>query len=77
MIHKNKNMSIEIYKEIKIFPIHDYGVSVENFNIEVGGEGITISTYDYIKGKKENIRHISIDIETAKHIADAIVELVD
>jgi hypothetical protein len=70
-------MNIEIYKEIKIFPSPDYGLSVENFNVGVGGEGITISTYDYIKGKKENVRHVSFDTETAKHIADAIVELVD
>jgi hypothetical protein len=69
-------MEIEKYKEIKIFPMTEWGISVEDYRADISDVGITISTYDYTKGKKENIQYICIGFEEAKMVADAIYELI-
>ena len=70
-------MAIEKYKEIKIFPSSDYGYSVEDYHKEVGDDGITIESFDLIKGKRENIHMVCMDKESAVEIAKAILELCE
>jgi uncharacterized radical SAM superfamily protein len=68
-------MKLEIYKEIKIFPNMHYGFSVENYRRDVGGQGITIESFDFVKGHKQNIQGVYADKQTAVAIAKAILEL--
>lgn len=68
-------MSLEKYKEIKIFPNVDYGYSVEDSHKDVGCEGITIESFDWIKGNKESVHRVCLDRESALEVADAIYEL--
>lgn len=70
-------MDLEIYREIKIFPNIHYGFSVEDFRRDVGGEGITIESFDFVKGHKQNIQGIYTDKQTAVAIAKAILELCE
>lgn len=65
------------YIEYKFFPDEEYGFSVEDYRKDVGGDGITIESFDFIEGKKENILYVCMSKEEAIEIANAILELCD
>lgn len=68
---------MEIYKEIKIYPDDHYGFSVENDRKDVGGEGITIQSFDLEKnGVRKNPQYLCLNDDEALAIADAIYELL-
>lgn len=66
---------IEQYTEIKIFTHRDYGYSVEDYHKEVGGDGITIESFEFIGGEKKSIKMICLDEESAVLVAEAILKL--
>jgi hypothetical protein len=70
-------MDLEIYREIKIFPDIHHGFSIEDFRKDVGGQGITIESFDFVKGHKQNVTGIYTDKKTAVAIAKAILELCE
>jgi hypothetical protein len=68
---------MEKYTEIKIFPAADYGYSVEDYHKDVGDEGITIESFDFIKGERESVNRLCLDKKAAIEIAKAILELCE
>ena len=67
---------IEVYKEIKIIPNSNWGISVENFRIDIGIDGITISTYDIEGDRKASKLYVCMDFDEAEKVRDAITELL-
>ncbi len=68
---------METYTEIKIFPCQDYGYSVEDYNMDIGDDGITISSFDYGKKGKENIQYLCMNREVAEQVAHAILKILN
>ena len=68
---------MEIYTEIKIFTGPDYGYSVEDYHKDVGGDGITIESFDYISGQKQNCLRVCMDKKSAIEVAKAILKICD
>ena len=68
---------MEKYTQIKFFPSSVYGYSVEDYRKDVGVRGITIESFDYIGGKRENIIMLCMDKEEAIEIAKAILDLCE
>lgn len=71
-------MSLRITKQICIKDCPDYWVTVEDFHLEAGGEGITITWWES-QGVDREIRkkYICLDLEQALVLADAVHQLAD
>jgi hypothetical protein len=71
-------MEPEVYKEIKIFMGQTYGISIENFRKDVGGDGITIANFEIDKSQKMNYNGgmVCLTIEEAKLVLEHIGELL-
>lgn len=69
-------MSIEITNQVRIQDYEDYWYTVEDTHLDVGGEGFTISYWEFDKEKGDKrIQHICMNKEEALAIADAINKL--
>lgn len=71
-------MPLQINKQICIKDCPDYWWSVEDFHLEAGGEGITLTFWE-LSGSSHEVRkkYICLDLEAALAVADAIQELAD
>ena len=69
-------MSIEITNQVRIQQHEDYWYTVEDTHLDVGGEGFTISYWEFDKAKcDKRIQHICMNKEEALAISDAINKL--
>jgi hypothetical protein len=69
-------MTIEITNQVRIQQHEDYWYTVEDTHLDVGGEGFTISYWEFDKEKGDKrIQHICMNKEEALAIADAINKL--
>jgi len=69
-------MSIEITNQVRIQQHEDYWYTVEDTHLDVGGEGFTISYWEFDKAKGDKrIQHICMNKEEALAISDAINKL--
>ena len=65
----------EITHQIRIQPETDFWFTVEDFYLDLGCEGLTISYWEYKDGKESRVKSISIDGDLALTVADAIYKL--
>jgi len=71
-------MSLQTTKQICIKNCSDYWWTVEDFHLEAGGEGITLTLWESQKVDTEVRKtYICLDLEAAMALADAIRELAD
>ncbi len=69
-------MTIEITNQVRIQDYEDYWYTVEDTHLDVGGEGFTISYWEFDKEKGDKrIQHICMNKEEALAIASAIYKL--
>lgn len=69
-------MTIEITNQVCIQQHEDYWYTVEDTHLDAGGEGFTISYWEFDKEKGDiRIQHICMNKEEALAIADAINKL--
>ena len=61
--------------QVRIKTHPDYWFTVEDFYLDIGCDGLTISYWDFKDGKESRGKYISVDKSVALPIADAIYEL--
>jgi len=66
-------MEITTTTQIRIQKYDDYWYTAEDTHLDVGGEGFTVSYWEYDKEKGDKrVQHICMNKEEAIAIADAI-----
>lgn len=71
-------MSLQVTNQICIKDCPDYWLTVEDFHLEAGGEGITITHWEAQNADCEvRKRYICLELETALVLSDAIRRLAD
>jgi hypothetical protein len=69
-------MTLEITNQVRIQEHSDYWYTAEDIHLDVGGEGFTVSYWEFDKEKGDKrIQHICMNKEEALAIADAIYKL--
>ena len=65
----------EITNQVRIQPDSEYWFTVEDFNLEVGCEGLTISYWEIRDGEEKRKEYICVETDAALSVADAIYKL--
>lgn len=68
-------MKIDKSTSIRLQYDPDFYYQVENINIDIADEGVTISYHERRNGKFERLSHFALDEKIAKELAKAILEL--
>ena len=65
----------EITTQFRIQPDPKYWYTVEDFHMDVGCDGLTISVWDIVDNKEQRSGHVCIEKDAALSVADAIYKL--
>lgn len=71
-------MTAQIVNIVEIYPEYsdgEYFYTVEDKNIDIGVDGITISYWHMHEGQRNRAEYLSLDTNSAKAIAKAIQRL--